>query len=190
MASVIASGFGPILLACKARIVLILSVDAAQVRIIGRDSSRVPKMTGDRDVLLRTGSFPSIQQKFDGAGRTELRISRTFDAICRTRIQLDEPNSDEVRLTGNEDITEAGEDTAEMGHIAWEESVAGCLAGFTPTDDGTDDGNALTVEDIRIFEGQQPDCDSKNGWTESSIRFEAQHDLLLGSDVIVNTVAE
>lgn len=168
MAGVIATSFGTILLACKSRIVTELEVDETLVKIASRNPMDVPKYNGDKDVILKTGNFTHSQPVYGGAGRTCIRITRWFDAICRTRNYLDETQVDQSWLTDTDN---------ELGYIAWEEQVALCLCGFTPTDANQ---NQLVVHEIRLFDGGEPTKDQiGREWGGASIRYEVEYLLLL-----------
>ena len=176
MPSVIASGFGTILLSVKSFLVAQLTLDAAQVKIVSRDKRRVPKFTGDKDVLLRPLNFISKQQDFDGGGRHTCRLKRWFDAFCRHRNFMDESQEDTSFLT---DTSGSGQNDANLGFLEWEELVAATIAGHFPVDAG---GNHLTCEEIRIWDGEQPDKDADvSEWGDSGVRFEVEYFLLLGS---------
>ena len=166
MPSVIQSGFGPIILACKRQLVAqvpILTANPDLVLIIAKNPDKVPHFTGDFDVLLRPAEFISIAAAFDGAGRTCTKCIRVLQMLPRSRRVSDESDRDLIGLT----------DPA--GYFQWEEKCVDAIHGFFPKDNTQ---NFLTDCEIRIASGQQPekglDRDTPD-WMRAAIRFDVEY---------------
>lgn len=168
MATIIESGFGPIILAVKERLVDELEIDATAVKIAARLPREIPRLNGDRDIILKVGNFIHQQHVYQGAGRHVIRLTRWFDMVCRTRNYLDERQTDESWLTDT---------VSSLGFFQWEEAAFLALCGFFPTDE---DGNHLTVHELRVFDGETPDKDQiAREWGGAAVRFECDYLLLL-----------
>ena len=190
MAQVITASFGQIALACKNHLaaqIPIITANPDLVIIVGRDAREVPHFTGERDVILRPGSFAAIDRAFDGAGRTCSKLTRYLEVMPRDRLLTDASDRDQYRLTNplppgqsldpNGAITGTPSDShvASYGHFPWEETILSCLHGFWPKDGSL---NLLTDCEIRLATGEGPikgeDRDTPD-WMRSAFRMEVEY---------------
>lgn len=101
-----------ILLSLRTRLVAATSLADAQVGVFAGDPEDAPHHLAGQDVLLCPGAEP-IGEGDDGGGRyTGLRV-RHIDVAVRTRLWVDNPDSDFAILTD-----------ASLGHFACEDLVA------------------------------------------------------------------
>lgn len=164
MAAPIQSSFGDILLACQSQVVAnvsTLTINPGLVLLVSRQLQDVPRMQADQDVLLRPGSFQSLQPAFDGAGRVCTKIKRFLTMYPRSRLAMDEGDRDDAWLT---DST--------YGHLAFEEACVTALSGFIPRDTSL---NWLTIEELRISDGIDPKRTTEGEWGDSGIDFDVEY---------------
>lgn len=153
-----------ILLAVKAWLVEQEVADESRILIVARDSRDVPHFQGDQDIVLRPGRLQSLGYE-EGSGRYDKRVKRRLEATIRTRLELDEADSDEQWLT------------REDAHTDLEEDVVAALELF-PVEEA--DGDLLLVEPMRLISGDVPGKRaSAKGWGESTLVFEMVYALPL-----------
>lgn len=102
------------------------------------NDSPSPKLTGDRDILIRIGSPRPIEGFHCGAGRISSQVKRHLEIVIRTRLQLDVSDRQDEMLF-NEDY----------GHCLIEEFIIDRLHLFDPL---AEDGSRLLMEPMRIDE--------------------------------------
>lgn len=162
MASVIASGMGPILLACRNHLIAqIPFLTADPPHCIVAAKREVPAFKEDHDVVIKPGSFINMRQEFDSAGRVATKFRRFLLMYPRCRVALDEADSDQVFLT---DPT--------LGFLPWEETCANVLSGFFPIDTSM---NHLTTEEIRLSDGSDPNRGAMGEWGDSLVTLEIEY---------------
>ncbi len=163
MASLIASGAGPVILACRGQLVAqIPYLTASPTLCIIAAKDEVPHIGPDQDVVLRLGSYISVAAAYDGAGRMCTKLTRFLTMYPRVRLALDETGRDEIFLTD-----------PLLGFAAWEETCANALIGFWPIDTAA---NFLTTCEIRLSEGTDPRrARMDQEWGDNAVTFEIEY---------------
>lgn len=140
-------------------------------RVIISIRKKVPRFTGDSDIIIRKGGFKVKREVTDYGGRHDTRIVRRIEIICRSRLDLDEPASDETFLL---DET--------LGHVALEELVADCLQDHLLTE-SDDSDNAILCCGMQLEEGSEAKTDAEAskgmGYGDTSLFFYAEYTLKL-----------
>lgn len=174
MASVIRTSLRTVLQRIKDKITTDLLLGPNDVaipseRVLLTIRGKVPKLQGDSDIVIRPRGLKVRREVTDYGGRHDTRINRRIEIICRTRLELDPVNSDEVFLLDSE-----------LGHIAFEELVIDCLQDALLTE-SDDSDNAILCCGMLLEEGQdtRPDAEASRGagWGETSLFFSVEYSL-------------
>lgn len=114
-------------------------------RIIPCARRKVPKLTGDKDIILRVSSS-QVLVSVEGQGRDHMKMRRILEIIPRSRMAQDEVGKD-TNWLGNE----------ALGHLAFEDAIIDRLQLFHPR--LTDASGYRTVEPMRLVGMMAPDKD-------------------------------
>lgn len=174
MPALINASIGDILIACKRQLIGAVDFFADKPEhVLIANKTIMPHLKEDRDVILQPGSFISMAPHFDGSGRINTRFRRYVNLTPRTKVSLDEGDSDEVALTQAPD--------GSTGFFPFEESCVDALSGFWPHDASL---NQLSVEPMRIASGTDPAATNlENDWRDSIISFEVEYQFsFIGND--------
>jgi len=117
------ANIGPIILLLQAQIVAKTSLDVSHVGVVADDGLDVPTYQGDQDVLIRPMEENKEPGMLEGSGRVDDRRDRKIFIYCRTRLYLDQVDSDLARLSD-----------ASLGHLALEDAVANAVEIWAATD--------------------------------------------------------
>lgn len=160
-----------ILLAIRTRLVAATSLDDAQVGVFAGDPEDAPHHLAGQDVLLCPREEPIGEGDAGGGRYTGLRV-RHLDIAVRTRLWVDNPDSDLARLT---DVS--------LGHFVVEDLVADALHLWLPVaaadEPGDLDGIAMPLE-CGTFSAPRRSHSAK-GWVISTlaVTFAYQRDFTL-----------
>lgn len=139
-------------------------------------ASPVPKLDGDRDVLLRFASPYPVEDFVCGAGRIASVVYRHMEVVIRTRLQTGMIDRDDTWLMD-----------ATLGHLAVEEFVVDRLHLFDPLNIT---GGRLLIEPMRVDSNQGSTYSDPSTYAvgqdraapsfgQSLIAFEFKYELLL-----------
>lgn len=139
-------------------------------RVILCARRNVPKLTGDKDIVLRVNGT-QVLTSVEGEGRFYTKLRRIIEVIPRCRLAQDEAGKDNGWLT----------DEA-LGFLTLEESVFDALQLFQPTN--TDTSEFLTIEPMRWVSSGNPDKDpSPDGtWGSETMLLEIVYQAVLEQD--------
>lgn len=137
--------FGDILNSIRNEIVRLKVIEDINRVIPCARRTKVPKLTGDRDIILRVGSTQKIPST-EGQGRFYIRLRRIIEVIPRCRSALDEVGKDTIWLTDES-----------LGFFAFEEAVMDAVELFQPMN--VEETAFLVDEPMRIVGFGIPDKD-------------------------------
>lgn len=162
----IRSNIATILLALKAQVVAWPVTTGAICRITAPNPPM--DLQADQYVALWCGGGPVEVENTYGSGRLDCRIIRKVIASIRTRLDVDEPYSDEAALTD-----------AVLGHFIAEDALMDCLENFWPVNGS---GIGLTYRPIRLkslndpIRPREPQPQGMSvGWTETQLVFDVPY---------------
>jgi hypothetical protein len=121
MAAFVRANLGDILALIRAQVAARVRVPLEAVVLTTLPLEEVDAPLGERDVLIQLGNELPLPGR-DGGGRHVNRRKRNLKVAARTRLHLDEPERDLVRLTH-----------ATQGHLKMEDLLVDCLESFIPT---------------------------------------------------------
>jgi hypothetical protein len=134
-------------------------IPVERISFVAEEPEYVPHMQGENEIVIRLGD-ESAGESIEGGGRYVNIRTRTFFIHMRSRMWLDEANSDFIQLTSATD-----------GHIKLEDSVVDTLEKFLLTE--SMDGIALPLQ---IGTVTMPRRDNKDpGWISSRIELSFQY---------------
>lgn len=155
------ANFTEILLAVRAYLVSETGLDDTRVFVSALGADDVPRFSATQDLILRPQGEEPLAGIVDGSGRYDRRTRRSFEAIVRTRVLLDQSGRDSVRLTD-----------ASLGHLALEDAVVDALELYHLADSA---GDALAAP-LRVgrLTGPQRLRDDRT-WVWSAFTVEVEH---------------
>lgn len=157
MAAQIRSGLRAILLSLTDYLADALKLGEGAVVLTARDE--VPRLAGDRDLVLRFKGETQRGRTHEGMGRVGAFRYRRLSVTARSRSEVDEAGSDRQHLLD-----------ALAGHVEFEDAAADALTAYFVEDH---DGNLLAAEPLKVGPWSEPRADKKEpGWLESTLEVE------------------
>jgi hypothetical protein len=148
----------PLLLRLATRLVERNVIGPSSVLVTAKRPKDVPHLVGEKDILLRVGPEANVGTD-EGGGEYDTRSRCVFQLVCRTRCELDEAESDRLRLTDSS-----------LGHLVFRGKARKAVQLFWP--DVTQDLD--TVEPLHWLRTSDPEPDARDpNWLSSVVEFEA-----------------
>ncbi len=176
MVSPIRTNPADVLLAVKARLIYWLDtrlVDLEEdallpggaVEISVARPDLVPHFQADRELLVCPLEENPDEPAFEGGGRTDVRATRVFQVVVRTRQDIDRTGSDLERLT-----------RTSVGHLRLEHDARDALVGVVLADGNpasSDEDDWLTTHPLAWRGTTAPLPDPDASWVSSRLTFTA-----------------
>lgn len=141
-------------------------VPKSRVKLWRSDADLPPLADADNDLVVQVSGPVPDEPVVIGAGRVDTRITRHVTVTARTRCELDELSTAQVRLLD-----------ANLGHYALEEAVIDAMQMLDFQDK---QGNQLLVQPIRLVPSQGARAVPRSAqWTATALVFEVVYEAAL-----------